>query len=363
VDRYGEDEALDVLRRLAVAHGMAEVCATVGVHHPRDLTGRVDCLEAIATEDPRGRLVDLSEIVARIPGEPRPRARDLSMSERIEKNMAGVNREIMDAALPFFENDAPLLEFARDVATRDRGIGATLAGQIAARKGLREGKRVRIRLRGFAGDGLAFGCVSGMRIELDGYANDSVCNIMSGGKVIVRQPRVVRTEFPERNSVVGNAACYGASGGALYVDGRAGERFSILNKGATTVCTGAGSYACEYKTGGRDVFLGTVGPNFGSGMTGGDAFVYDPAEAVSCHLSPDVKFESATDAQMAELRALLVDYAEETGSALASRIIADWANESRHFRHAVSARIGAVKDAVRPPEPIAVPLAKRQVVA
>src|SRR5207247_7263591 len=112
-----------------------------------------------------------------------------------------------------------------------------------------------------------------VELALTGEANDSVGKGMAGGRIVVRPPR----DDAGAPVLVGNAALYGATGGELYCAGRAGERFAVRNSGATAVVEGVGDHACEYMTNGRVVVLGAIGRNFGAGMSGGEAYVYDPA--------------------------------------------------------------------------------------
>ena len=97
---------------------------------------------------------------------------------------------------------------------------------------------------------------------------------MSGGKIIIKASPSFKN-VADRNSIVGNTCLYGATGGKLYAEGKAGERFAVRNSGAIAVTEGAGDHCCEYMTGGSVIVLGEVGNNFGAGMTGGVAFIYD----------------------------------------------------------------------------------------
>ena len=114
----------------------------------------------------------------------------------------------------------------------------------------------------------------GLRLILSGEANDYVGKGMSGGEIVVRPPPEHRFAAHE-NSIVGNTCLYGATGGLLYANGRAGERFAVRNSGAVAVVEGVGDHGCEYMTGGTVVVLGRTGKNFGAGMTGGFAYVLD----------------------------------------------------------------------------------------
>ena len=134
-------------------------------------------------------------------------------------------------------------------------------------------KPITINLKGSAGQ--SFGCwnANGLVLKIDGDANDYVGKGMNGGKIIVKNDHLYVSK--NNPSLVGNTCLYGATGGELYVSGRAGERFAVRNSGAKAVIEGAGDHCCEYMTGGHVTVLGSVGANFGAGMTGGFAYVLD----------------------------------------------------------------------------------------
>ena len=140
--------------------------------------------------------------------------------------------------------------------------------------GLRE-ETISVRLRGSAGQSLGAFAVQGLKLEVIGDANDYVGKGLSGGIISVR-PMTASRLVPQDNTIIGNTVLYGATAGKLFANGQAGERFAVRNSGAVAVVEGCGSNACEYMTGGEAVILGRLGNNFGAGMTGGMAFVYDP---------------------------------------------------------------------------------------
>src|SRR5207248_2306890 len=115
----------------------------------------------------------------------------------------------------------------------------------------------------------------GITLELYGDVNDYVGKGLSGGRLIVRQPKEARRE-PTENIIIGNTVLYGAIAGEAYFEGVAGERFAVRNSGATAVVEGTGDHGCEYMTGGVVVVLGETGRNFAAGMSGGIAYVWDP---------------------------------------------------------------------------------------
>jgi glutamate synthase domain-containing protein 3 len=206
---------------------------------------------------------------------------------------------------------------------------------------------VAIALKGYVGQGLGFGLVDGIHLELTGYANDSVGEAMSGGVISVRQPPEVSGEARATASVIGNAACYGATGGKLFVEGRAGQRLGVRNSGAIMVTEGAGKYAFEYMTGGVGVVLGPVGAVIGSGMTGGVVWIYDAEGQTGVPGAPQEVGERLhkesvvpmvpSAEELADLRALVEEHLAQTGSPRAQAILADWDSAKLRFVRVVPA--------------------------
>jgi glutamate synthase (ferredoxin) len=157
----------------------------------------------------------------------------------------------------------------------DRAVGGRVAGAIAKKYGdTGFAGEVNLAFEGSAGQ--SFGCflVRGVNIKLTGEANDYVGKGMAGGEIaIVPHPR---STFAAKDAIiVGNTCLYGATGGQLFVNGMAGERFAVRNSMAETVVEGTGDHCCEYMTGGCVVSLGKVGRNVAAGMTGGLGYFLD----------------------------------------------------------------------------------------
>ncbi len=156
-----------------------------------------------------------------------------------------------------------------------------------------------------------------MRLELEGETNDGLGKRLSGGDLVVRAP-----EAWGPSVLAGNAALYGATGGALFLAGRAGERFAVRNSGAVAVCEGLGDRGCEYTTDGAVVVLGSVGRNFGAGMSGGVAFVL---EELGAYLNDEmISMSAVTTSDVAWLAETLERHHAATGSALAARLLDEW---------------------------------------
>ena len=172
-----------------------------------------------------------------------------------------------------------------------------------------------------------------MQLVLEGLANDFVGKGLCGGELILRgQGRAARES--ELHVILGNVALYGATSGSLFAAGRAGERFAVRNSGALAVVEGVGDHGCEYMTGGKVVVLGSTGQNFGAGMTGGKAWVFDEDGAFLSQtryhtgfLNPEPMDAEALD----ELRKLIELHADKTASTRAHWILNDWSNLSARF--------------------------------
>jgi glutamate synthase domain-containing protein 3 len=174
--------------------------------------------------------------------------------------------------------------------------------------------------------------MTGMELTLIGTAQDGVGKGQCGGIIVVR-PDPDSIFDREKSSVVGNNVCFGATGGRCYIGGRAGQRLGIRNSGATIVAEGAGKYAFEYMTQGRVVILGPTDNEIGSGMTGGEAILYDPDDAAPRRVhSKSVAFTAMTYQDFQWLRPLLGEYATMTESEKARHILATWSDCRRHFK-------------------------------
>jgi glutamate synthase domain-containing protein 2/glutamate synthase domain-containing protein 3 len=223
--------------------------------------------------------------------------------------------------------DRPPIQLSYDVVNTDRNIGTRLSGRIAeihGDRGLPNGS-IHITCRGSAGQ--SFGCflVSGVTLELIGEANDYVGKGMADGEIIIRVSERAKFEAAT-NAICGNTCLYGAIGGKLFANGRAGERFAVRNSGATAVVEGVGDHGCEYMTNGTIAILGKTGKNFGAGMSGGTAYVYDVDgkffSRVNSEMVVALPIKRAQD--IAEAKALIELHFTRTGSKQAEKLLACW---------------------------------------
>ncbi|MDF1660214.1 MAG: glutamate synthase large subunit [Planctomycetota bacterium] len=325
-ERYVEARAGVIRYLLSVAEHLRHTLAKLGLKHPRDLVGRVDLLEQFETGHKRWDTLDLAELLLDF-------RKDKSQSTAADikplNTVSDLNTRILDQVKKGLEaGDNPIdVDLSLEPGV-SQTAGATLAGEIA-RGSFPDDMKVKIRASGYAGQGFGFAATRGMSLRLEGYANDAVGEIMSEDAEIVVVPPKDRDQSNHPH-LVGNAACYGATGGLLYVAGKAGQRFGVRNSGATLVAEGVGKYAFEYMTGGFAVVLGDFGPCLGSGLTGGDVVVYDPERRLEDCLHEDSVLSKRRDSE--RLKNVLTDFVEKTGSARAANILKNWDEERVLFR-------------------------------
>ena len=230
--------------------------------------------------------------------------------------------------------DAPV-RLAQKINNTQRSVGAKLAGQLALRYGNQglPDEQIQITFTGSAGQSFGAFCLKGLHLRLIGEAQDYVGKSMCGGEIIVRPPKNARF-VPHQNVIMGNTVLYGATGGHLFAAGLAGERFAVRNSGATAVIEGIGDHGCEYMTSGTIVVLGETGLNFGAGMTGGEAYIYDIGDNFERRYNAElIAISRLCGDDDLELKALIYDHLEKTDSQRAQTILEDWETQRQLFWH------------------------------
>ena len=261
----------------AVAEDVRLYLAKLGARSINDIIGRVDLLEQIDDpSNPKTKLINLSGLLHN--PDPSGEAERYHQRERNERfgGEGSLDEAILQEARDVILGKSARLVARYKITNVNRDIGTHLAGQIAYQKGnagLAPGT-IDLTFTGSAGQSFGTFLVNGIRLTLNGEANDYVGKGINGGEIIVR-PRDNSTFEWHKQSIAGNTCLYGATGGHIFLAGRAGERFGVRNSGATAVVEGIGDHGGEYMTGGLIVVLGPTGKNFGAGMSGGLAFVYD----------------------------------------------------------------------------------------
>lgn len=212
------------------------------------------------------------------------------------------------------------------IVNTDRSVGARVAGTIAKLYG-NSGLASQLNLEFTGSAGQSFGAFNlpGMYLSINGEANDYVGKGMHGGEISIK-PLSTALYDPAENVILGNTCLYGATGGYLLANGKAGERFGVRNSGAKAVVEGAGDHCCEYMTGGAIVVLGKTGRNVGAGMTGGIAYFLDEDGRFKERLSQEILKVQRVESQAGEqqLKDLIQSSCDRTGSAKAKAILANW---------------------------------------
>lgn len=243
------------------------------------------------------------------------------------------DRILADADVQACIANSTKLTKSYDIINVDRSALGRVGGAIAKKYG--DGGftgTLTLNLQGSAGQSFACFLVAGMEVRLVGEANDYVGKGMAGGDVTIVPPPGSKFEMASA-SIVGNTCLYGATGGRLFVGGRAGERFAVRNSLAEAVVEGTGDHCCEYMTGGAVVALGQVGRNVAAGMTGGLGYFYDAEGDFPALVNAEIVAiqRVSTKAGEAHLRGLIEAHVERTGSPKGKAILADWANSLQQF--------------------------------
>jgi glutamate synthase domain-containing protein 2/glutamate synthase domain-containing protein 1/glutamate synthase domain-containing protein 3 len=264
-----------------LAHELQQLLASLGLPSLEAATGRTDLLEQVRFD----ANLNLAPILgaSSLAQDLKSPARSIrwmgSRNDRPEEH-APMDDAWVAPAFEAYKSGQPY-SVTTHISNANRTIGARLAGEIAAfrtENPAASGSSLFFDLKGTAGQSFGAFAVAGMTLRLTGVANDFVGKGLCGGELILRaEGRAAREST--RHVILGNVALYGATSGSLYAAGRTGERFAVRNSGALAIVEGCGDHGCEYMTGGLAVILGDTGINFGAGMTGGLAWVYDDKAA------------------------------------------------------------------------------------
>ena len=215
-----------------------------------------------------------------------------------------------------------------EIRNRNRTVGAMMSGRISmkhGRKGLPDGS-INITFNGSTGQSFGAWVVKGVTFKVFGDANDYFGKGLSGGRLVIVPPEDAKF-IPEENIIIGNVALYGSTGGEAYIRGLAGERFCVRNSAAHAVVEGIGDHGCEYMTGGRVVVLGETGRNFGAGMSGGIAYVWDRDNTFEHRFNDgmaDLLPVQSDSEDAEEMKALIENHLKWTSSPVAARVLANW---------------------------------------
>lgn len=301
-----------------VAEETREWLAKLGVRSLGELIGRTDLLDILPGDTERQQYLDLSPLLgsSHIPAD-KPQFCEVDKNPPFDQGELA--EKMVEMAMPAIRDQAGG-EFSLDICNCDRSIGARVSGEIARLHGNQgmAAAPITFRFKGTAGQSFGVWNAGGLNLHLEGDANDYVGKGMTGGKVTIVPPAGSPFET-QHSAIVGNTCLYGATGGKLFAAGTAGERFAVRNSGAHAVVEGTGDHCCEYMTGGFVCVLGKTGYNFGSGMTGGFAYVLDMDNTFVDKLNHElVEIQrisgEAMEAYRSHLARVLAEYVDETGS-------------------------------------------------
>ena len=308
-----------------LAEEVKEILASIGVKTLAEVVGRSDLLHQVSRGSPHLDDLDLNPILVRPDVGGWPTRCTLAEGERNEVPDTLDAQMVHDACQAL--EDGEKMQLSYDVRNVQRAIGTRMSHHIVTRfgmTGLRPG-HITVLLRGSAGQSLGAFAVQGLKLEVQGDANDYVGKGLSGGLITIR-PSISSKLESHKNTIIGNTALYGATAGKLFAAGQAGERFCVRNSGAEVVIEGCGSNGCEYMTGGTAVILGPVGHNFAAGMTGGMAFVFDPDNQFAERLNAGsvISQRIAVPYYETKLKSLIEEHVKETQSRFAQEILLNW---------------------------------------
>jgi glutamate synthase domain-containing protein 2/glutamate synthase domain-containing protein 1/glutamate synthase domain-containing protein 3 len=306
---------------LLVAEEARLLLSSLGLRNIEEAVGRVDLLRQRTTQNVRHDSLDLTSLLFRA-GD---RARKHTGGLPIQKPRSALGDRLHDDALAALGSGGPV-DLSYTIETSDRAVGARLGCALQTRS---HGARIRASFEGEAGQSFGAFLAEGIELHLTGEANDYVAKSMGGGRISIRPP----ANDAGDPFLIGNTVLYGATGGRLFVAGRAGERFAVRNSGAVAVTEGVGDHACEYMTAGAVVILGPVGRNLGAGMSGGEVYVFDPTDGLDASLNHQLVAAFApTAGQLESLKRVIQRHCEATGSRVGRGLLDSWDETQHHFK-------------------------------
>ena len=316
-----------------VAQDLRGIMAELGVRTVNEMVGRVDLLKTDdAIDHWKADGLDLSPMLepAKVIYEGTEFYKTQDQDHGLEK---ALDNELIRLAKPALETGEKVY-IEHEIININRVVGTMLSNEVAKRwkAEMLPDDTINIKLNGSAGQSLGAWLTKGITLTIEGDANDFVGKGLSGGKIIIYPPKQ-STFKAEENVIAGNVNLYGATSGEAYFRGIVAERFAVRNSGASAVVEGIGDHGCEYMTGGRVVILGKTGRNFGAGMSGGIAYVWDPKNALAAQCNMETyELDRVTAANdILELKVLIGNHADYTESPVAASILENWEQSLRQF--------------------------------
>ena len=314
-----------------VAMEVREILASLGFKTINEIIGRTDLLSQVNKGASNLDDLDLNPLLVQAdPGENLRYCKDNHINKVPETLDEKIWSEIKDKIDNFKKNI-----FSYEIQNTFRSVGTRLSHHIYKKFGNNKLKddTINIKLIGSAGQSLGAFLTKGISLTVEGDCNDYVGKGLSGGKIIIK-PSTKSKLISDQNTIIGNTVLYGATTGTLFASGQAGERFAVRNSGSLAVVEGCGAHGCEYMTGGTAIVLGSVGDNFGAGMTGGMAFIYDEKNVFENFANPaSIIWQSVeTEYWKKFLKKNIEEFLIKTDSKKAKKILDNFDIELKNFK-------------------------------
>ena len=317
-----------------LAEGLRAHMAKMGFRTVNEMIGRVDKLKVRSNINHwKAKTLDLSPILMMpevLPADHpyQQKSQDHGLDKALDNELIELAKEAIDKEKPVSKT--------LPISNANRTTGATLSSVITKKTGENglSDNSINFTFQGSAGQSFGAWVVKGITLKVEGDANDYFGKGLSGGRLIVTPPKGSCYKA-EKNIIIGNVALYGSTGGEAYINGMAGERFAVRNSAATAVVEGIGDHGCEYMTGGHVVILGPTGRNFGAGMSGGIAFVFDPDQSFEGKFNNSMAdlFSVVPDSEDdLELTQIIKTHVKYTGSEVGKALLIDWDNAVKKFK-------------------------------
>ncbi len=314
-----------------VATEVREILASLGFKSINEIIGRTDLLSQVNKGASNLDDLDLNPLLVQAdPGENLRYCKDNHINKVPETLDEKIWSEIKDKINTSAKNN-----FEYEIENTSRSVGTRLSHHVYEKYGNEKlnDDTINIKLTGSAGQSLGAFLTKGISLTVEGDCNDYVGKGLSGGKIIVTTSKKSKL-VADQNTIIGNTVLYGATKGKLYASGQAGERFAVRNSGSFAIVEGCGAHGCEYMTGGTAIILGSVGDNFGAGMTGGMAFIYDEKNKFENFANPaSIIWQSVeTDYWKKFLKESIKDFENKTFSSKANKILKNFESELKNFK-------------------------------
>lgn len=314
-----------------LANDLREIMAELGFRTVDEMIGKVEMLKAKTNVGHwKYKTIDLSPILYKEPaGEEIGQYKMIPQKHGLEDVL---DNKLIKHAFDALDNGGQIPRSLK-IKNTDRAVGTMLSYEISKRYGGNGLKNDTLTFRFIGSAGQSFGAflAKGVSLILRGESNDYFGKGLSGGKLVVAPADGVQFD-PSENIIIGNVALYGATSGVAYINGMAGERFAVRNSGAKAVVEGTGDHGCEYMTGGVVIVLGDTGKNFGAGMSGGIAYVYDPNKRFEANFNNDMAdIENLDDADFNTVFGMIEAHITHTESPKGNTILRNWDTAKTHF--------------------------------